>query len=105
MQYTVLLVPDPEWFSVSVPAMPGCVSQGRTRDEALRNVLDAMEGWLASEAEQGRGPLPETPSLVSEGVAEALQIIQEMREAGEVPDDQGYRLELATVDIRETAVA
>ena len=105
MRYTVILVPDREWISVSVPAMPGCVSQGRTRDEALENVRDAIEGWVLAEAGQGRGPVEESPVLVSAAVAEALEIIEEMRQAGEDAARSGYELELATVDIREPAAA
>jgi predicted RNase H-like HicB family nuclease len=105
LRFTVVLVPDEGWISVSVPAMPGCVSQGRTREEALRNVVEAIRGWLATEAEQGRGPLTETPKMISAGVSEALEIIDEMREAGEAPAEHGYELELATVEIREPAIA
>lgn len=34
------------WFVVSVPALPGCISQGRTREEAVNNIKEAAEGWL-----------------------------------------------------------
>lgn len=34
------------YFVVEVPAMPGCVSQGKTREEALSNIREAIEGWL-----------------------------------------------------------
>lgn len=105
MQYTVILVPNEEWICVSVPAMPGCVSQGRTKGEALTNILEAMEGWWLTEAEQGRGPLREDLSVIEAGVAEALEIIQEMREAGEIPADRGYQLELTTVEFRQPVVA
>jgi predicted RNase H-like HicB family nuclease len=33
-------------FSVSVPALPGCHSQGETRDEAIANIREAAELWL-----------------------------------------------------------
>jgi antitoxin HicB len=106
MRYTVILVPDGDGrVSVSVPAMPGCMSQGRSRDEALANVARAMAGWLEVEHEQGRGPLVETPVVLTAGVAEALDIIDEMRQAGEVPTDFGYGLELVTVELRQPAVA
>jgi predicted RNase H-like HicB family nuclease len=96
--YTVILVPGEErWISVSVPSMPGCVSQGRSRDEALANARDAMGGWIKAEAEHGRGPLDETPAVVAAGVSEALEIIEEMRQAGEGSPDYGYGLELVSV--------
>ncbi|MDI3466416.1 MAG: hypothetical protein OJF50_005237 [Nitrospira sp.] len=34
------------YFVAEVPALPGCLSQGKTRDEAIDNVKDAIEGWL-----------------------------------------------------------
>lgn len=34
------------YFVAEVPALPGCLSQGKTRDEAICNVKDAIEGWL-----------------------------------------------------------
>jgi antitoxin HicB len=106
MRYTVILFPDDSGqISVTVPSMPGCVSQGSSRDEALANVVGAMRGWVEVEAEEGRAPLLETPSLVVSGVSEALQIIDEMRQAGEVPPDFGYSLELVTVDVRQPAAA
>ena len=33
-------------FSVEVPALPGCWTQGETVEEALDNAVDAAEGWL-----------------------------------------------------------
>jgi predicted RNase H-like HicB family nuclease len=33
-------------YSVSVPALPGCHSQGETREEALENIREAAELWL-----------------------------------------------------------
>jgi antitoxin HicB len=105
--YSVVLVLDPGtgWHSVLVPAMPGCVTQGRTRDDALANAREAMALWVEAEAELGRGPLPQTPSLVLAGVAEALQIIDDMRAAGEWPRDGGYGLEVAQVAVTGLPVA
>jgi antitoxin HicB len=48
-EYDVVLVPEDEGgFSVSVPALPGCASQGETREEALAMVREAIEGYLES---------------------------------------------------------
>lgn len=33
-------------FTVSVPSLPGCISEGDTRDEALRNIREAIELYL-----------------------------------------------------------
>jgi len=45
------------WIIASVPALPGCHSQGRTREEALRNIQEAIEGYLAVLVEDGQ-PIP-----------------------------------------------
>ena len=106
MRVTVILVPgDAAGLSVMVPSMPGCFSAGRTREQALANVEDAITGWVQVEAQEGRGPLPETPDLVLEGVSQALAIIDEMRSAGELTQHQGYDLELATVSVPQLAAA
>lgn len=100
MRYTVILFPDAEnYTSVLVPAMPGCVTFGGSANEAITRVREAMNSWIAVEAEQGRAPLDETPMLIAQAVAEALEIVGEMREAGELPADSGYDLRIATVDV------
>ena len=45
------------WEVASCPTLPGCHSQGRTREEALANIREAISGYLASMREQG-APLP-----------------------------------------------
>jgi len=40
--------------SVSCPALKGCNSQGRTREEALKNIRKAIREWLAAEAEESK---------------------------------------------------
>jgi predicted RNase H-like HicB family nuclease len=34
------------YFAAEVPALPGCLSEGKTREEAIANVKEAIEGWL-----------------------------------------------------------
>ena len=49
MKFRVLIEPDEDGvFVAECPALPGCVSQGRTRAEALDNIKDAIAGYLAS---------------------------------------------------------
>jgi predicted RNase H-like HicB family nuclease len=56
--YSVVLTAGPEagGFSVSVPALPGCYSQGETLDEALANVREAIELYLEIMVEAGETP-------------------------------------------------
>ena len=37
------------WFVVECPALPGCVSQGKTEAEALTNIKEAIVAWLWAE--------------------------------------------------------
>ena len=46
MQYSVVLIETEEGIAVSCPALPGCHSQGSTRDEALANIREAIALWL-----------------------------------------------------------
>jgi predicted RNase H-like HicB family nuclease len=47
MRYTVLLEADPHGgFVAYVPVLPGCVSQGETREEALANIREAAELYV-----------------------------------------------------------
>jgi predicted RNase H-like HicB family nuclease len=43
MTYRVALLKSDEGFSVSVPGLPGCLSQGRTEEEALDNIRSAIQ--------------------------------------------------------------
>jgi predicted RNase H-like HicB family nuclease len=49
MKYRVHIEQDEDgMFVAEVPALPGCISQGRTRAEAVKNVKEAIEAYLAS---------------------------------------------------------
>lgn len=48
MIYKVLLQHSEEGYSVSCPGLPGCWSQGETEDEALENIRDAIQEYLAA---------------------------------------------------------
>ena len=66
-KYLVYLEPAEEGgYIVSCPALPGCVSQGESREEALAMIKDAIEGYLASLKKHGE----DIPS----GVGEAVQV-------------------------------
>ena len=49
MKYTILLEQDEDNVVVAeCPSLPGCVSQGRDRKEALKNIKDAIQGYIES---------------------------------------------------------
>jgi len=49
MKFAITLEHDEDGFiMVSCPALPGCHSQGKTREEALSNIDEAIRGYLAS---------------------------------------------------------
>jgi predicted RNase H-like HicB family nuclease len=48
MKYKVALYRSEEGISVSVPALPGCWSEGDTEEEALANIQDAIHEYLAA---------------------------------------------------------
>jgi predicted RNase H-like HicB family nuclease len=49
MKYKVVLEPQEDGgYTVYVPSLPGCVSQGETTDEALSNIKEAIEIYLES---------------------------------------------------------
>jgi predicted RNase H-like HicB family nuclease len=55
MRYRIALHQSDEGFSVSVPGLPGCWSQGSTEAEALENIKDAIREYLSVVQEQLRG--------------------------------------------------
>lgn len=50
-------------FVVSVPELPGCMTHGRTYEEALHNAKEAIEGWLEVAKNEG-WPIP-TPRFAA----------------------------------------
>ena len=47
MKYKIALQQSEEGYSVSVPGLPGCWSQGATEAEAMTNVREAIREYLA----------------------------------------------------------
>ncbi len=53
MTVKVVLEPgEDNWIVAECPALPGCITQGRTEEEALRNVREAVELWLDTESQK-----------------------------------------------------
>lgn len=59
-QYTIILYPDPEagGYTVTVPALPGCVTQGETIEEAIAMAKDAIRLYVEALIAEGE-PVPQ----------------------------------------------
>jgi predicted RNase H-like HicB family nuclease len=51
MKHKVLVVKSEEGFYTSCPELPGCWSQGNTKEEALENITDAINEYLRAKNE------------------------------------------------------
>ena len=66
MRFRVILSQDEDGvYTAECPTLPGCVSQGKTRTEARKNIAEAIEGYLAS-LKKHKEPIP--PSIYEETV-------------------------------------
>lgn len=63
VSYRIRLLETEEGWSVSCLDLPGCHSQGSTRDEALENIREAIHLWLEVEAEEAGVKQVETLEL------------------------------------------
>jgi len=54
------------WLVAEVPALPGCISQGRTKEEALLHIQEAIEGWLL--VEQSKHPTDPQAEIIQVAV-------------------------------------
>jgi predicted RNase H-like HicB family nuclease len=67
MKFRVIVQPDEDGiFVAECPTLPGCISQGNTRSEAITNIKDAIQGYLASINKHGE-PIP---SPINEEIVE-----------------------------------
>ncbi len=67
LKFRVLVEQDEEGvFVAECPSLPGCISEGKTREEALVNIRDAIEGYLTSLEKHG----DPVPPPISEDIVE-----------------------------------
>jgi predicted RNase H-like HicB family nuclease len=63
-EYTIILDPDTEegGYTVTVPALPGCITEGDTREEAIANAKEAILLYIESLQKDGE-PIPDDTGL------------------------------------------
>ena len=66
MRYRLTIEPDEDGvFVAECPSLPGCISQGKTREAAIANIRDAIQGYIASlEKHNEPVPLPITEEII-----------------------------------------
>jgi antitoxin HicB len=72
-RYTIILEPDPEegGYTVTVPALPGCITQGETIEQCIERAREAIAGYIESLISEGE-PVPEEtepPQMITINVA------------------------------------
>ena len=72
MRYKIALYNSEEGYSVSVPGLPGCWSQGKTKDEAIANIETAIGEYL-----EVVGDLRDRPSTETEGAPASILATRE----------------------------
>jgi antitoxin HicB len=78
MKFRVTIEPDEDGiFVAQCPALPGCISQGKTYEEAMTNIRDAIQGYLESLKKHGEGiPSPITEAIVEVPVWAVFRFVQ-----------------------------
>lgn len=69
LKYLVAVYPEERGFTVMIPELPGCMSQGKTVDEAMFNINKAKHIWLTTVYEKDRASIP-LPSNYSDRASE-----------------------------------
>jgi antitoxin HicB len=72
-KYTIILEPDTEegGYTVTVPALPGCITQGETIEQCIERAQEAIAGYIESLRAEGE-PIPvetERPQMITIDVA------------------------------------
>jgi predicted RNase H-like HicB family nuclease len=58
MRQVVVYRGEDEYWIAECPSLPGCVSQGRSKEEAITNIKEAIKGYVAA-LEEDSLPVPE----------------------------------------------
>lgn len=58
MRQAIIYAGEDGYWVAECPSLPGCVSQGKTREEAAANIREAIQGYIAALQEDGL-PVPE----------------------------------------------
>lgn len=58
MRQVIIFRGEDDYYVAECPSLPGCISQGKTKEEAITNIKEAIRGYIAALEEDGL-PVPE----------------------------------------------
>jgi len=58
LKYLIAIYPEEQGFTVMIPDLPGCMSQGKTLEEAMKNIDRAKHLWLETVYCSGKKSIP-----------------------------------------------
>lgn len=58
MRQVIIYPGEDNWWVAECPSLPGCISQGRTKQEAIDNIKEAIQGYIEA-LEEDNLPVPE----------------------------------------------
>jgi len=58
MRQVIVYSGEDGYYVAECPSLPGCISQGKTREQAIANIKEAIEGYIAALKEDGM-PVPD----------------------------------------------
>lgn len=59
MRQAILYPGEDGYWVIECPSLPGCISQGKTKEEAVKNIREAIEGYVLALEEDGPPVPPE----------------------------------------------
>jgi predicted RNase H-like HicB family nuclease len=64
MRQVILIPNETGGYTVEVPSLPGCISEGDTREEALANIKEAIELWIEDAIAHGEDVPGDVPAPI-----------------------------------------
>ncbi|MCJ7811812.1 type II toxin-antitoxin system HicB family antitoxin [bacterium] len=58
MREAIIYYGEDDYWIAECPSLPGCISQGETKEEAIKNIKEAIEGYILALKDNGL-PIPE----------------------------------------------
>lgn len=63
MRQVIIYRGEDGYFVVECPSLPGCISQGKTREQAIENIQEALQLYIEVLQEKGRGGFINVPGV------------------------------------------